>query len=63
MRDAVALPDDRVEIIVEKDTEIGIAGEKLKLLAGTTSAPRYAAYFLVGRRKARMGPHMRTGAE
>jgi DNA primase small subunit len=63
MRDAVALPDDRVEIIVEKDTEIEIAGEKLKLLAGTTSAPRYAAYFLVGRRKARMGPHMRTGAE
>jgi DNA primase small subunit len=63
MRDAVALPDEKVEIVVEKDTEMEIAGDTIRIAAGTSSVPGYAAYFLVGRRKARLGPHMRTGAE
>jgi DNA primase small subunit len=63
LRDAVALSDDRVPIVVEKDIELGIAGDVLRIASGTSSVPRYAAYFLIARRKARIAPHILTGAE
>lgn len=63
LRDAVALGDERVDIVVEKGSRSDMAGDSFVLEKGANTVPLFLAYFLIGRREARLPPHMRTGAE
>ncbi len=54
LRDAVVLGRDPVEIIMNEGFSITMGGEDFELGAGSTSAPRFLAYFLVARGKAKV---------
>lgn len=52
LRDAVALPDEPVRVVVSKPTEIPLAGRRIKVEPGEQELPTYAAAFVVLRRAA-----------
>jgi len=54
LRDAVVLGRDPVEISLNEGFSITMGGEDFELGAGSTSAPRFLAYFLVARGKAKV---------
>ena len=56
LRDAVALGEEPVRVVVSKPTEVPLAGKRLKVEPGEQELPAYAAAFVVLRRAA-LRPH------
>jgi len=54
LRDAVALPDDRVEVILDRETVTMVGGERMVQGPGRVTLPLAIAYFLVARSAAKV---------